>query len=187
MKPVQSAIESLQAKGVCPRLHVDVTHQDAVCPDFVREKWTERLVIDLDPNYPLELEFTAVGVEANLAFGGYVTRCTFPWVAIYVVAERDSGRGRVFEQNVPASLRATLVPLGVDPKLTKARDKDRSRGSGRRKRGQGVKEPVVFGLAAVEESSAEVGVEVEVQAEAEAEQQEVKTRRAMFTVIDGGS
>ena len=38
MQPVQSAIESLQAKGLCPRLHVDVTHADAVCPDFVREQ-----------------------------------------------------------------------------------------------------------------------------------------------------
>ncbi|PRQ09510.1 ClpXP protease specificity-enhancing factor SspB [Enhygromyxa salina] len=195
MQPVQSAIESLQAKGQCPRLHVNVTHEDAVCPDFVREKWTQRLIIDLDPSYPLELEFTEIGVEANLSFGGYVTRCTFPWVAIYIVAERDTGRGRVFEQNIPASLRAELTPTpaGVDPKLTKARDEERGRGTSRRKRRGSAKPPAVFELAAVEQSPAdeepetETETETETQPEPRADQQEVKTRRAAFTVIDGGS
>ena len=55
--PLQQAIESLQAKDVCPRLHVDVTHEDAVCPDFVRDKWQQRLIIDLDPEY----RYAAVG------------------------------------------------------------------------------------------------------------------------------
>lgn len=187
MQQIQSAIESLQAKGVCPRLHVDVTHQDAVCPDFVREEWTERLVIDLDSSYPLELEFTALGVEANLSFGGYVTRCTFPWAAIYIVAERDTGRGRVFEQNVPTSLRAKLAPSAVDPQLTKASDNDRARGSRRRKRRRPVEEPAVIGLAAAKETREETETETETQAEVQTDQQEVKTRRATFTVIDGGS
>ncbi|PRP92620.1 Stringent starvation protein B [Enhygromyxa salina] len=185
MQQIQRTIESLQAKDACPRLHVDVTHADAVCPDFVREKWTERLVIDLDPSYPLELEFTALGVEANLSFGGYVTRCVFPWAAIYVVAERDTGRGRVFEDHVPASLRAKLAPTAVDPKLTKATDKDRGRGSRRRKRRRPVKEspPAVVGLAAAEHSEGED----EDEGETSVDQAEVKTRRAAFTVIDGGS
>ena len=26
-----------------------------VCPDFIREQWRERLIIDLDPSYPLDL------------------------------------------------------------------------------------------------------------------------------------
>ncbi|KIG14392.1 hypothetical protein DB30_06867 [Enhygromyxa salina] len=164
-----------------------MTHKDAVCPDFVREQWKERLVIDLDPSYPLELEFTGLGVEANLSFGGYVTRCTFPWAAIYVVAERESGGGRVFEQNVPASLRAKLVPAGVDPSLTKVSDKDRTRGSRRRKRNRPSKEPVKFGLAAAEDSSDETETESETKVEVQADQQEVKARRATFTVIDGGS
>jgi stringent starvation protein B len=133
MKPIQTAIESLQAKGLCPRLHVDVTHEDAVVPDFVRDKWKERLVIDLDPSYPLDLAFTEVGVEADLSFGGYVTRCTFPWAAIYVVADRGTGRGQVFARNIPDSLRheygapAPQVPaldpeLAQDPRRHQAQD-----------------------------------------------------------------
>ena len=73
--PVQQTIESLHAEGACPRLHVNLLAEGAVCPDFVVERWGEELVIDLDPSYPLELEFTELGVEANLSFGGYVTRC----------------------------------------------------------------------------------------------------------------
>ena len=88
MHPAQEAIQALHTEERCPRLHIDVTHEDAVCPDFVVEKWQQRLVIDLDPSYPLELEFTEVGVEANLSFGGYVTRCVFPFAAIFVVVDR---------------------------------------------------------------------------------------------------
>ena len=192
MKPIQTLIESLQAKGVTPRLHVDVTHVDAVCPDFVREEWTDRLVIDLDPSYPLEIEFTPVGVEANLSFGGFVTRCTFPWAAIYIVTERGTGRGRVFEHNVPASRQAELAPGRVDPTLTKAKDNDRG-GSSRRRKRRPAKEPTpaVIELAPVEqdpEDEAEIEAESEAEAEAEVQtdQQEVITRRAAFTVIDGG-
>jgi stringent starvation protein B len=147
MKSIQDAIESLHAKELCPRLHVDVTHTDAVCPDFVREKWQQRLVIDLDPSYPLDLGFTKVGVEADLSFGGYVTRCVFPWDAIYVVADRATGRGQVFASNIPASLRHEFgaptpasKAASIDPELTKVRDDDAKPGSRRRKR-RGAAEP----------------------------------------------
>ena len=105
MNPIQTTIESLHAKQRCPRLHVDTTRPGIEVPDFVRERWKEQLVIDLDPQYPLELEFTAVGVEANLSFGGFVTRCVFPWEAVYIVVDRETGRGLVIESIVPRAVK----------------------------------------------------------------------------------
>ncbi len=103
--PVQSVIESLYAAGRCPRIHVNAIHADVVCPKFIREQWKERLIIDLDANYPLDLAFEDHGISADLSFGGYVTRCSFPWDAIYVVADRATGRGIVLDRNMPESIR----------------------------------------------------------------------------------
>jgi stringent starvation protein B len=103
--PVQSVIESLYAAGRCPRLHVNASHADVVCPDFIREQWKERLIIDLDASYPLDLTFGDTGLAADLSFGGYVTRCEFPWEAIYIVADRATGRGIVLDRNMPESVR----------------------------------------------------------------------------------
>lgn len=196
MKPIQSAIESLQAKSLCPRLHVDVTHEDAVCPDFVRDRWKEKLVIDLDPSYPLDLAFTKVGVEADMSFGGYVTRCTFPWTAIYVVADRGSGRGQVFPSNIPESLRHEFgapVPQGpaLAPELTKVRDDIKpNKGSRRRKRpGTEPVSPLESVSELVENVSEDEGTHAEapVAEIVPSVEQTAQTRRAAFKVIDGGS
>ncbi|MCA9683140.1 MAG: 30S ribosomal protein S9 [Myxococcales bacterium] len=110
MNPIQRAIEALYAGERCPRLRIDVTHEGVVCPDFVRERWKEQLIIDLDPSYPLDLAFTKVGVEADLSFGGHVSRCVFPWTAIYLVADRETGKGQVFQEHIPAALRQGPAP-----------------------------------------------------------------------------
>lgn len=199
MKLIQTAIESLQATGLCPRLHVDVTHEDAVLPDFVRDKWKERLVIDLDPSYPLDLAFTAVGVEADLSFGGYVTRCTFPWAAIYVVADRGTGRGQVFAGNIPDSLRheyGAPAPQGpaLAPELTKIRDDTKPTKGSRRHRRVGAEAPVgphqgVRPLAPVEDASEaeETPAEAAVAEVVASGEQTAQKRRSAFKVIDGGN
>lgn len=105
--PVQSVIESLYAAGRCPRLHVNAVLDGVVCPDFIRDQWRERLIIDLDPTYPLDLTFEADSLAADLSFGGYVSRCTFPYAAVYVVADRSTGRGIVLDQNMPESVKRT--------------------------------------------------------------------------------
>lgn len=198
MKPIQDAIESLHAKDLCPRLHVDVTHGDAVCPDFVRDKWKERLVIDLDPSYPLDLAFTKVGVEADLSFGGYVTRCVFPWAAIYVVADRATGRGQVFPPNIPASLRHELGPRppAIDPALTEIRDDPSAKKGSRRRKRRGA-EPIPFeGVRVVEDASpsedassseAASPIAEETPSEPSPADQVAQKRRSAFKVIDGGS
>jgi stringent starvation protein B len=194
MKSIQDAIESLHKKSLCPRLHVDVTHANAVCPDFVRDKWKERLVIDLDPNYPLDLAFTKVGVEADLSFGGYVTRCVFPWAAIYVVADRGTGRGQVFAGNIPASLRHEFGPRApaIDPELTEVRDDPNAKKGSRRRKRRGAEPSPREGVRVVEDASAgadedEGDSEAPSAAEATAVEQTAQTRRSAFKVIDGGS
>jgi stringent starvation protein B len=172
--PVQSVVESLYANGRCPRLHVNALGEGVVCPDFIREQWQERLIIDLDSSYPLDLEFEELGISANLSFGGYVTRCTFPWAAIYVVADRATGRGIVLDQNMPDSVRQsrqtqTTGPLQVKNRL-EAVDDDA---------------PQAQPAAAVAESAPAEGSN-EGSAEGSTDEEQVQKRRAAFKVIDGG-
>lgn len=111
--PVQSVIESLYAAGRCPRLHVNATHTAVVCPEEIRHQWKERLIIDLDASYPLDLAFGQSGLAANLSFGGNVSRCTFPWESIYVVMDRATGRGIVLDRHVPESVRRQSNPAAA--------------------------------------------------------------------------
>ena len=47
---IQRTIESLHAAGSCPRLQINLSADGVDCPDFVREQWNERLIVDLDPS-----------------------------------------------------------------------------------------------------------------------------------------
>jgi stringent starvation protein B len=164
--PVQSVIESLQAAGRCPRLHVNAMFDGVVCPDFIRDQWRERLIIDLDPSYPLDLTFLEEGLSADLSFGGYVTRCSFPYGAVYVVADRSTGRGIVLDQNMPDSVKRSRFGKGGDDQ----------------------QKPVlrtVGGDTEAPKPRAEPVQAVEATAEPTDESQ-VQKRRAAFKVIDGG-
>ncbi|MCA9709640.1 MAG: hypothetical protein KDK70_27625 [Myxococcales bacterium] len=163
--PVQSVIESLQAAGRCPRLHVNAMFDGVVCPDFIRDQWRERLIIDLDPSYPLDLTFLEEGLSADLSFGGYVTRCTFPYGAVYVVADRSTGRGIVLDQNMPDSVKRSRYGKGGDEAQKPAL---RTVGSD----------------AEVDESVPEEPADAP--AGAPTDESQVKKRRAAFKVIDGG-
>jgi stringent starvation protein B len=168
--PVQSVIESLYAAGRCPRLHVNAIADGVVCPDFIREQWRERLIIDLDPSYPLDLNFTETTLSADLSFGGYVTRCTFPYGAVYVVADRSTGRGIVLDQNMPESVKRS-----------------------RYGRPAGAAQPAKPSLRSVGETEsapaevADAAAPVETEAPAPSSEDAVAKRRAAFKVIDGGS
>ena len=181
--PVQSVIESLYAAGRCPRLHVNALYEGVVCPDFIREQWRERLIIDLDPSYPLDLTFEDDNLSADLSFGGYVTRCTFPYSGIYVVADRSTGRGIVLDQNMPESVKRS--------RYGKGQDEDRP-------------EPALRSVPAADDDSDDDSEPTPNPALADAVTQpgpaatrddekdptdegEVQKRRAAFRVIDGGN
>lgn len=163
--PVQSVIESLYAAGRCPRLHVNAVADGVVCPDFIREQWRERLIIDLDPSYPLDLNFTEATLSADLSFGGYVTRCTFPYGAVYVVADRSTGRGIVLDQNMPESVKRSRY--------------------GRPPAGTTASKPALRSVADGDASPAEAALEAE--PAGQTNDDAVQKRRAAFKVIDGGS
>jgi stringent starvation protein B len=164
--PVQSVIESLYAAGRCPRLHVNAMFEGVVCPDFIREQWRERLIIDLDPSYPLELQFQAEALAADLSFGGYVTRCSFPYGAVYVVADRSTGRGIVLDQNMPESVR----------KQRSAKAAPAAAASPPKPSLHSVAQEVAPAAEPAEAAAADAATDTE----------QVQKRRAAFKVIDGG-
>lgn len=101
--PIQRAIEDVYATGHTPRVQVDARRVDVMVPEFIRKQWQARLVIDLDPSYPLNLAYTKEGLEVELAFAGQVTRCLFGWLSIYAIIDRSTGRGIVVESHLPAA------------------------------------------------------------------------------------
>jgi stringent starvation protein B len=143
-------------------LHVNASFAGVVCPDFIREQWKERLIIDLDPSYPLELTFEAELLTADLSFGGYVTRCSFPYGAVYVVADRSTGRGIVLDQNMPESVK-------------------RNRGDKAAGDASDAKAPMLRSVAGVPNEETLASPDGPATDEAQ-----VAERRAAFKVIDGG-
>lgn len=178
--PVQSVVESLYAAGRCPRLHVNASCEGVVCPDFIREQWQERLIIDLDATYPLDLSFSDEGIGVDLSFGGYVTRCSFPWKAIYVVADRATGRGIVLDQNMPESVRRSrhqpvTGPLSPSAELRPAPEVEVEAPAPTR---LNPIRPAAAKPTAVQQGSPKPA--------AGGQEGEVQRRRAAFKVIDGG-
>lgn len=105
----------------CVQLGINSCFAGVVCPDFIRDQWQERLIIDLDSGYPYHLLFTEDGIVVDLSFGGRLTRCSFPWDSIYGVADRWTGRGIKFDKEPHTPLkpvRSTLQPKVVRPPLT---------------------------------------------------------------------
>lgn len=186
--PVQSVIESLYAAGRCPRLHVNATHASVVCPEEIRQQWKERLIIDLDSSYPLDLTFGQTGLAANLSFGGTVTRCTFPWEAIYVVMDRATGRGIVLDRHVPESVRRqTGAPaaarLDGEPEVAGESRPDLRAVGGETSPLTPIPTPVPAAAAASSGSSSAAEA---IPDKPTTDESQVKKRRAAFRVIDGG-
>lgn len=191
---VQSAVESLYTAGRCPRLQVNAMCEGVVCPDHIRDQWREKLIIDLDASYPLDLSFGEEGIGADLSFSGHVTRCIFPWKAIYVVMDRASGRGIVLDQHMPESVRRSRTPPTTGPLPTGdlRRTFEHERAKDRRVGGPSKpnrRKPKLTGPTATPPpaSSASTSVSQPAQSDDPEREDEAQRRRAAFRVIDGGS
>jgi len=167
--PLVQAIEQLYAAGATPRLVIDARRADVVVPDFLRAKCAERLVIDLDAAYPLDLVYDEAGVHVTLAFSGVVTRCTFAWPSIYRVVDRADGRGIVVPAHEPPDQLAPDLLYGSAPAPVVTEVVD-------------AKKPT---LAAVGSAPSAEAPKSEA-ASASTSDEEAKARRAKFRVIEGG-
>lgn len=105
---IEPTIERIYQNGGVPMMHIDATLEGVVLPDFVKEQWSEHLLIALDPNDPLELTYTESGVSAYLAFRGFVQTCFFPWRSIWGVSVRGTQGIMLVPSHLPASVLAAV-------------------------------------------------------------------------------
>ncbi len=106
---IRSLLDVIWNQGHTPKIIVDTTHGDVVVPKHVAEQYGDRLPLDLDASYPMNIAFDDAGLHADLSFNHTVTRCTFPWRRIYLVVDRELGKGAIIEAHRPGK-----VPLVVD-------------------------------------------------------------------------
>jgi stringent starvation protein B len=162
--PLAQAIDQLYEVGSIPRLVIDARRNDVVVPDFVRSKWGIELVIDLDPNYPLELAYDEVGVHASLAFSGIVTRCTFAYRSIYRLMDRATGHGVAIPAHEPAAELPPELAFADAQPTTFVESKSRSK-------------PPLAAVPSPTNATATATASTD---------DEAKARRAKFRLIDGG-
>ena len=114
MNEIRNAIErsilDLTHKGKSARLVVDATQGGVEIPDHVREEWGARLFIDLNPAWPLNLDFDEQAIYADLGFQGVLMRCRLPFRAVWAVMDLAKGAGFVFKEHVPAAFATELAP-----------------------------------------------------------------------------
>ena len=172
------AYKSVDSEQLDTSIYVNALFDGVVCPDEIRARWRERLILDLDANYPLDLNYDEVGLSADLSFGGVVTRCTFPWGAVYVVADRATGRGIVLDQHLPESVRraSQLPTTGPLPERSDLRAVFEPAMSSTRDDSPNERNPEA---QANRESAAQPR-------EREKSERQAQARRAAFRIIDGG-
>ncbi|MBK7976874.1 MAG: hypothetical protein IPK07_27655 [Deltaproteobacteria bacterium] len=114
MNEIRNAIErsilDLTHKGKSARLVVDSTLDGVEIPDHVREEWGARLFIDLNPAWPLNLDFDEQAIYADLGFQGVLMRCRLPFRAVWAVMDLAKGAGFVFKEHVPPAFAKELAP-----------------------------------------------------------------------------
>jgi stringent starvation protein B len=111
---IQRSIEDLHKRGANAHLLVDATRDGVEVPDHVREQWGQRLVLDLNPSWPLHLDYDDQALYADLGFQGVLSRCRIPFRAVWAVMDTASGNGFVFHANVPAEVARELAARGPD-------------------------------------------------------------------------
>lgn len=183
--PIQAAIEDVYGAGHTPRLQIDARRNDVEVPESVRRQWQARLVIDLDPSYPLDLAYDPDGVAVDLAFQGVVSRCRFGWRAIYAVIDRATGRGIVVEAHLPPpelAVELAYVERQKKPRLSAVPSVRPLGIAGRAVSDAAPSERPREERPAIVNEPAEAPPSAPIAASDEA----AKERRARFRVIDGG-
>lgn len=174
--PIQQAIEDIWKAGHTPRIQLDARRADVEVPQSVREKWGARLVLDLDAAWPLNLEYDSDGIAVDLAFQGHVSRCKLPWVSIYVVLDRATGRGVVIEPHLPEDEASARVEAPKPERVKRAPPA----GAGALKPERVKGAPLAGAEASKSAKSAPPS------SEETSSEEEARRRRARFKVIDGG-
>ncbi len=179
--PLVRAVEELYARGATPRLVIDARRADVIVPDFLRARWADKLVIDLDASYPLDLAYDETGLHVNLAFSGVVSRCTFGWLSIHRIIDRADGRGIVVPAHEPPAELPPELAYVPEPAVTEI---------------AATKRRPSFSLVSDRDAAPDKTPPVSASPEKEASQteakplsasdEEAKARRAKFRVIDGG-
>lgn len=122
--PIEYLLDSLWKQGRTPRLQVNTMLDGVDVPAHIKERWGKRLVIDLEAAWPLNPVFTEKAFAVDLAFQGSVYRCTLPWESIYVVLDRESGKGAVIEAHLPNDEKTPEQPRPVHLVMSKHSDWD---------------------------------------------------------------
>lgn len=170
--PIHAVIEDLRAAGRTPRLQIDARRRDVEVPESIRRTWQARLVIDLDPSYPLALEQDEHGLSADLAFSGVVSRCRFSWASIYAVLDRATGRGILVDAHLPPA----ELPAALSWEPPRARPRLSAVPSARSVEPNGL---------APDDPGATLGSDPDARPDPDSDAR-AKERRAKFRVIDGG-
>jgi stringent starvation protein B len=100
---VERLVRDLMGRGSSAHLLVDATREGVDVPDSVRDQWKQKLVLDLNPSWPMNIVYDEQGMELDLSFGGLLSRCRIPFHAVWAVVN-PSGKGHVFHANVPPAL-----------------------------------------------------------------------------------
>jgi len=101
---IQRSIQDLLRRGRNAHVLVDATRDGVEVPDHVREQWKQRLMLDLNPDWPMGLDFDEQAFYADLGFQGVLMRCRIPFRAVWAVMDTKDGNGFVFHSNLPPEL-----------------------------------------------------------------------------------
>ncbi|MCA9562811.1 MAG: hypothetical protein KC561_04935 [Myxococcales bacterium] len=179
---IKQLIETLHQANKCPRLMVDATAEGVDVPSWVQAQWAHAMPIDLDPEYPLDLEMDDKGIHCQLSFGGPY-QCFLPWTSIYVVQDRATHMGMLIERNLPSKFDVEQTENG--PVLISNDRRSRSAGEVAE-----VSTPPSNPLQVVVADGPPVASEdapsEQERAPEKSRDEEAQERRAAFRVIDGG-
>ncbi len=100
------------------RVHLDTRKSDVVVPGHLRS--AAHLCLDYSYNFtpPIyDLALDERGVSATLSFSRMPFLTFVPWDAVFCIVD-FSGRGMVWEENLPAELQGTLAAVATPPPAT---------------------------------------------------------------------